>query len=845
MFLNRRGLMGRLALGVGAIFARGKIAVAEGDPAILPETKDRTGQVESYPEEAISGRVGGYIRPGTIEIVHQRFELVVVGGGISGLSAAISAARNGVQVALVHERSTLGGNSSSEVRLYPEDTCVFNTWCRESGILDEIYTEERSRNWIPYSEGIMNSQWDLTLYEWAQREKNLTLFLNTSMREVEMADESRILAIHAAQLGTEKQFILQAPLFIDCTGDGVLIYRSGARFRSGKEASSEYGEPLAPAQPSQAVMGNSLYFRAYDTGHAVPFKRPDWAAEFPTEADLLTSSGVDDRYHSSIDGGYWWIEVGYPMDWIRDNEAIRDVLLRQLLGVWDHIKNRCTDKGVRERARNYALDFIGFWPYKRESRRLLGDYVLREQDVRDPSVHPDDIAYGVWGIDIHTPGGILKRDGPPVTFSDADFEKRGTMPYGIPLRSCFSKNVVNLLAAGRPISASYIAFASSRVLPTGAITGQGVGAAAALCKKYGCGPREISEAHAEELQQLLLRQDCSIPGVQNRDPSDIAQTGTVTCSSESALHFPEGREYQTAAFPLGQIFPVSSSHLEKVELLLRSSASNPIQVRLALRKAAHVWDFRSAEDIATATAWVQPGREDYVSFVFNVRTDPGNLYYVYMERHPDLAWATYFDVEGAATVVPIGVTPAKRPGATKWKPITGGAALTMRITPQQHPYSAMNVIRGTNRPDRWTNLWISDPDRPLPAWIELQLPKPVQLNLVQITFDNNVNTRSTLPLFKSPECVRNYEIAVHSAGQWRTVASSRDNYHRQVSHTFPRVRASRVRVVINETNGSALAKIYELRIYDQPESGVSQRPSDEVIYEKMTHEFRALPSESL
>jgi hypothetical protein len=843
MSLNRRRVIRRLAVGLGALFTRNKVAFAGDAPAISPKSKQETAQAECYPRRAISGCVGGYIRPGTIEIVHRRFDLVVVGGGISGLCAAISAARNGVQVALVHERSTLGGNSSSEVRLYPEDTCVFNTWCRESGILGEIYTEERARNWIPCSEGMMNSEWDLVLYEWAQREKTLTLFLNTTMREVEMADESRILAIHAAQLGTEKQFVLQAPLFIDCTGDGVLIHRSGAGFRCGKEARSEYGELLAPAQPSDAVMGNSLFFRAYDTGHPVPFKRPDWASEFRTEADLLTFQGVDDRYHRSFDAGYWWIEVGYPMDWIRDNEAIRDVLLRQLLGVWDHIKNRCTDGDVRERARNYALEFIGFWPYKRESRRLLGDYVLCEQDVRNPSAHPDDIAYGLWGIDIHAPGGILKRDGPPVTFLDAEFEERGTMPYGIPLRSCFSKNVVNLLVAGRPISASYVAFASSRVLPTGAITGQGVGAAAALCKKYGCGPREVSETHANELQQLLLRQDCSIPGVENCDPSDIARTGSVTVSSEALMRFPEGHEFISAEFPLAQIFPVSSDRLEKIELMLRSSALHPLRVRLGLRKAAHVWDFRSDEDVATATALVAPDYEGYVQFFLNAPTSPGSLYYVYTERHPELAWSLYTDAEGAASAVPVGVTPAERPGGKKWKPITGGKAFTMRISPQQYPYSAMNVIRGTNRPDRWTNIWISDPDRPLPAWIEVQLPNSVEFNLIQITFDNNVNVRPSLPLFMSPDCVKNYEVAVQSAGQWRTVAVSRDNYCRQVSHTFPKVRADRLRIRINETNGSATARVYEIRVYDEPRGG--EKPSGDVIYEKLLREFHPSSSETL
>jgi hypothetical protein len=836
MSLNRRSFVGRLAVAIGAI-AKGRFANAAAIPATSSGAGGMPVQAEPGAKGPIPGRAGGYIRPGTIETVHKHFELVVVGGGISGTCAAISAARNGAQVALVHERSALGGNSSSEVRLYPEDTCSFNTWCRESGILDEIYTEERARNLEPYAEGRMNSQWDLILYDWVRREKNLTLLLNTTMREVEMADEAHILAIHAAQLGTEKEFIIQAPLFIDATGDGVLIYRSGANFRWGKEARSEYGEAVAPEESSKTVMGNTLYFRARDAGRPVSFKRPEWAAEFPTEADLM------DRDHGLIDCGYWWIEVGYPMDWIRDNEVIRDVLLRQLLGVWDHIKNRCTDEEVRLRAQNYALDFIGFWPYKRESRRLLGDYVLREQDVRNPAVHPDDIAYGVWGIDVHLPGGILDRDVPPFPspMEDANFEERSTIPYGIPLRSCYSKNVVNLLAAGRPIGASYVAFASSRVLPTGAVTGQGVGAAAALCIKHRCSPRTVAHSHAEELQQLLLRQDCSIPGVDNRDPADLARSATVTASSESALHFPEGRKFHQSKFPVAQIFPVSTTRLENIELLLKSAAQQAVHVRLGLRKAAHVWDFRSDKDIATSTAVVAPGYRGYVTFFFSVRTEPGGLYYVHMDGPSEVSWALWSDVHGSPSLVPVGVTPADRPGPTKWRPITGGRAFTMRITPLQFPYAPANVTRGTNRPDRWTNIWISDPERKLPAWIELKLPKPAEFNLVQITFDDNINVRAKLPLFRFPDCIRSYEIAVNAGSQWKTVASEKDNYCRRVVHTFPRVRADRVRIITRATNGAVTARIYEVRLYNEPASAKTE--GDE-IYDKLKHEFRTVPSET-
>ncbi len=796
MSMNRRSFVQRLAMALGAA-GQAKTSKAKA--------------LGSAQDGAQAGKSTAYIRPGTIEVIHQSFDLVVVGGGISGTCAAISAARNGVNVALVHERSTLGGNSSSEVRLFPEDTCSFSTWIKESGILEEIAVEERVRNWEPYIEGMMNSHWDLVLYEWAKREKNLTLFLNTTMREVEMADESHIHAVHGAQLGTEREFVLAAPLFIDATGDGVLGYRSGAEFHWGPELQSEYHEQLAPLEPGTGLMGNTLFFRARDIGKPIQYNRPDWAAEFDTEQDLTH------REHGHIDCGYWWIEVGAPLHPIKDNEQIRDEALRQLLGVWDHIKNRCTQEGVRERAKNYALEFVGFWPYKRESRRILGDYTLTEKDVRDPALHPDDIAYGAWGIDIHVPGGIHERNIPPYPLprSDQNFKQRGTIPYGIPLRSCYSRNVVNLLTAGRPIGASYVAFASSRVLPTGAIVGQGVGAAAGLCKKYQCTPSVVARDHASELQQLLLRQDASIPGVENTDPQDLARSAQVVASSDAVLRFPESETFHASRLPLGQVFPVSTGRLESIELLLQSASPGEQKVNLTLRKVAHVWDLRPTPVIATSTATIAAGYKGYVSFPLQVKAEPGSLYFACIDANPQIAWAIFAETEGQPSMVPVGTTPADLPPGDLWRPLTGGRSFVLRLAPEQRPYTPQNVVRGTNRPDRWTNIFLSDPAQALPAWLELQLPAPVRFNQIQITFDTNANRRVSLPLFRYPECVKKYEIAIPQGSGWATIAQADANYFRRRVHTFDPVTSSRLRLNIQETNGSPQARIYEVRLYSQ------------------------------
>jgi hypothetical protein len=702
----------------------------------------------------------------------------------------------------------LGGNSSSEVKLFPENNSGNQVWIKEGGIHEEFHTEERVRNHFEYREGTMNCHWDLVLYEWAVREPNLTLYLNTHMHRAMMENERRIRAVHCIQLGTEKTLEISAPLFVDATGDGVLGHRAGADYRWGREARSEYGEALAPETADEKVMGNTLFFRAVDTGKPVPFKRPDWAAEFRSEDDLVQ------RNHSYIEGGYWWIEVGAPWHPIRDNNEITHEALRQLLGVWDHIKNK-GDHG----AANYGLEFVGFWPYKRECRRILGDYVLTQQHVQDPAPLEDAVAYGVWGIDIHVQGGILARhiEPYPSPHTDANWEERGALVYGIPLRALYSRNVDNLMMAGRPISGSYVAFASSRVLSTGSIVGQAVGVAAALCTRYKTTPRTVAKKHTRECQQLILRQGGHIPGVENEDPADLARLATASATSEAPLSFPEGKGKQELRMPLAQLFPVTAKRIDYVDVLLESTRNEDAELIAALRQAPAVWDFRSTRDLAHARAIVPAHSRGWIRFHFNTRIQPHRLYYFYTPAREGVFWNLFAETDDdVANRCPVGTTPASLPGASRWRPFTQGRSFAMRISPRSHPYGAANVVRGTNRPDRWTNVWISDPAAPEPATLELRWVRPVHFTTVQITFDTNANRRVTRPLFRYPECVKDYVVECADGSIWRELAAVRDNYERRRVHVFDRVRSNRLRLRILATNGLASAHVYEVRVYDEP-----------------------------
>lgn len=468
------------------------------------------------------------------KVKNAEYDVVVIGGGMSGICAALAAARHGARTALVHDRHVLGGNASSEIRMHicGASENLAKPDLEESGILHEIMLDNKSRN-----DYYNFSIWDMVLFSTVKRQKNLTVYLSTAMESCEMGEGSTIRSIDAYQLTTEKHWKISGKVFIDCTGNATLGYYAEAEFRTGSEGRDEFGEPDAPGQPNKERMGNTLLFKAVDRGHPVAFKKPDFARTF-TEEELKyrTHSAVhgaqikgevDKAYvrmtsfsTSSVDYGYWWIELpGETDDIIDEYEQIRDELVSCIYGIWDHLKN-----GGDHGAENYDLEWVGMLPGSREGRRLIGDYILNENDILSNRQFEDAVAYGGWPMDIHTAKGLYDFDELPsrvISFDGA---------YTIPYRSYYSKNISNLMMAGRDISASKMAMGSTRVMGTCAVGGQAVGTAAALCIKYDCDPRGAQE-HMRELQQMLLKDDAYIPGIWNEDPKDLARRAKVTATS--------------------------------------------------------------------------------------------------------------------------------------------------------------------------------------------------------------------------------------------------------------------------------------------------------------------------
>ncbi len=469
-----------------------------------------------------------------LHIETMQADTVVVGGGLAGVCCALEAARNGCRVILCQNRPVLGGNASSEVRMHivgadahGSRSVELETEARESGLMEEI----RLRNCVANPQR-STSMLDLTLYDMCRSEPNLKLMLNTEVVGVDM-EGARIRSVRAERRSTEDGFEIHAPVFVDCTGDGRLGAEAGAEYRIGREGRGEFNEPLAQPKADGMKLGSSLLYQARKHDRPMPFEAPSWARKI-TKEDMRLRFGLKDPHCDlGLEYGFWWMEWGGHLDTIKDDEQIRDELMSILMGVWDYIKN----SGNYPDSENWAMEWCGFLPGKRESRRFIGQTILTENDVMQATAFDDAIAYGGWWVDTHPPMGVDAPDEPPCSQHHVPYL------YEIPLRSCVSKNIENLMFAGRNISATHLAFASTRVMGTCAAMGQGVGAAAAVACRTGVLPGRLSAdpETIRQIQQLLLKDDAYLIGVKNEDTADLACRARVSADSGDAAPLKSGQ----------------------------------------------------------------------------------------------------------------------------------------------------------------------------------------------------------------------------------------------------------------------------------------------------------------
>lgn len=448
--------------------------------------------------------------------IAHKTQFCVVGGGLSGICAAVAAARHGISVVLMHDRPVLGGNASSEIRMWICGAHGENN--RETGIIEELALETCYRN--PYRTYPL---WDSILFDLIKGEPNITLLLNCSCNDIEM-DGDHICKIIGWQGTSQLWHTVEADYFADCSGDSILAPLSGAEYRCGREGREEFGESFAPETSDLKTMGNTCLIQARQMSEKRTFIPPRQTRYFTKEQlkyrePNLTRPGEN----------FWYMELGGEQDTIHDAEEIRDELIKVAYGMWDYVKN----SGNLD-ADNWELDFLGYLPGKRESRRYVGDYIMTEQDVLAEGRFDDIIAYGGWSMDDHNPKGINTTEVPTIYHP-------APSPFGIPYRCVYSKNIDNLFFAGRNISVSHSALSATRVMATCALLGQAVGTGAAIAADNRISPREVYQYHTEQLKQTLMDDDCYLP-FQRKEMSKLTMAATITSTGTCVEALTNGLE---------------------------------------------------------------------------------------------------------------------------------------------------------------------------------------------------------------------------------------------------------------------------------------------------------------
>jgi hypothetical protein len=774
--------------------------------------------------------------------IEEEHELVICGGGLAGICAAIASARLGIKTCIIQDRPVFGGNSSSEIRVTPHGAAQFHGYARETGIISEALIEERARNHERiFENGWTNSVWDIVLYDWVMQTPNLSFHLNTSVFAIEKDNPHKIKAVIARVSNAETEIKFNGKVFIDCTGDGIVADLAGCEWRMGSEARSEFDETHAPLQASSDVMGSSLIFRARDFGSPIPFTPTEWAIKYENP-DFLYSQG---RIPYDLRGGFWWIEIGVPWNTISDNEDIRFELTKHVLGVWDWIKNH--DPKTVDLATTYGLDWIGQVPGKRESRRIMGQYLMTENDIRKRTIFPDEVAFGGWFLDLHTPGGLLADSSEPCSAENYQetSEYAATSycgPYGIPLRILLSKDITNLMMAGRNISATHAALGSLRVMGTTSLMGQAAGTCAAITLRKDESLENLSPQTIQEIQQQLLRDGCFLPNNENKDPLDLALSASIRASSEDRTC---GVDYESDSWHrdlkswreesidkdqikqegetfdpnllihrMGQWIAVGSEgKLESIEVCLSNHSHGSQFVDCELKSVEHIWDYRSETDnlLASSKLAVPPGKLQWVEWYVNLDNGLIADRYVRLDLlpNPNVEWHIAGAIEpGHLAAYEISPGSMRRLGK--------GLCLSYQVDPPQSCFSPRLAISGGTRPYRSTNLWRSDRKGTFPQWLELQWEEVQRISTIEITFPGYIEREyhAYPPFYRDPQCAKDYSIQAWIDRQWHEILHITDNYQRHRRHPLqPSIETELMRILIHSTNGDPSAGVFEIRCY--------------------------------
>lgn len=690
-------------------------------------------------------------------------DLTVVGGGLSGVCAAVTAAREGTKVVLIQDRPVLGGNASSEVRLWALGATSHmgnnNRWSREGGVINELLTENLFRN----REG--NSLiFDTIILEKVREEKNITLLLNTSVYnlnkgEGDDSDYEKIECVEAFNSQNSTKYRVTSPLFCDSSGDGIISFMAGVPFRMGAESSEEFGEKFTPKADYGELLGHSLYFYSKTTDRPVKYTPPSFALK--DIKSNMPKYKIIRKEHKGCN--FWWIEYGGRMDTVHDTEEIKWELWKVVYGVWDYIKN----SGDFEDVENMDLEWVGTTPGKRESRRFEGEYMLKQQDLIEQREFYDAVAFGGWSLDLHNADGVYGSQN-----SCDQWHSKGV--YQIPYRCFTPQNIENLFITGRIISTTHVAFASSRVMGTCAHGAQAVAVAASLCIKNNLKPSAyIDIERIVELQNRLNEIGQSIPG--QRVKSTIDSTIKVEASSRTKLStIPFNGEWLSLTTSAAQLLPLSKG--ERYSFKIEVNADIATKLTSTLRISEKSFNYTPDTVLEQIDIDLKGGRQ-IVDIQFKRAIPNSQFAFICFHSNSSIsireseyrqsALLSLFNGEHKAVSNSGKQTPPEDIGIEEfefWTPKRRpeGKNIAMQITPPIESYGEDNITNGFTRPWILPNVWVSDIEDTKPT-LYLNFDKITSVSELTLLFDPDYDHAMECTLYGHPEsriplCVEKYKI---------------------------------------------------------------------------------------
>ncbi len=733
-------------------------------------------------------------------------DFIVAGAGVSGVCTAIAAARHGLKVALIHDRPVPGGNCSSELNI---DMCgaannghSASVYAREGGIVEDIKTS------LSYFGGDK----DLAFFENIYREENIDLYLNTLITGVEAAD-GVIISLEARQLFSERQFKFTAPLFADCTGDGFVAAEAGAEFMYGREAQAQFGESLAPEVADDYTMGDSLLFEAVDSGKPVEYHRPSWAYDIE-KTPFFKNIGIDKGLHRSIDepkdgkmSGYWWVEFGGQLDTIFDHEAITLELRKIIYGLWDYIKNSGEFKDME----TYELAKVSPVIGKRESRRLVGETILTQADIDHKTEFENAVASAGWEMDLHAPKGIYDEEAAACRHYVAGV-------YQLPFSMMYSKNIKNLLFAGRNMSMSHVALGSVRLSCQGGAAGQAIGTAAYLCTKYKKFPAEINQERIKELQELLLIDDQAIVGFQEPRKEELYQDLTILASSTKEYSNQETKGMIQLNEEYALVLPSTTGNIDSFQVKLKNFDTQSQKLNLLLLSGTRKENYIPEYLIRELEVEVAGDFNDWLELPVEASNLQDDKLYILFQPNSNLRlYANNTPLTGAVsfkTGEPDEFTSSSYKGLRRLYRLQDQNLYTQicfrDVKPEQNIFSPDNLINPYSRPYGTPNIWISQGTKQ-PEWIEFLYDVPKRIEEIQLVF-NTMLEEDVLPQ-TIPSNMKYYDIELTYEDDEIEVIPDVFNYARIARHSIGKDGVKSIKINFKENYGSNFYELFAIKLY--------------------------------